>query len=480
MDLSMSRYNVTASCAASLCGALLLVSSFASSAEAQPYTHALRIDAAVGLILSDPHRDLYGTGGGVGLGYEYRLHDYIGIDAHFSSFWFASDNPNVTFGSYYAPSAGVRVHPIPSLGVADIYLGGRAALAITGGEVRLGVEAELGVDFRLSSRVRLGPYARYTHIFQPDENALGAPDGKYLAIGFEVGFVFGADDPDADDDGDGVRNGDDECRGEQEDQDGFEDHDGCPELDNDADGFEDRVDACPLAPEDVDEFQDTDGCPEADNDNDGILDAADRCPNQPEDMDGDEDEDGCPENAADEDGDGIPDETDQCVSVPEDLDGFEDTDGCPDLDNDGDEIPDATDECPTAPGTAQNNGCPVSVRVAPGGIQILMRIEFRTDRARIMRRSEPTLREVVSVLEANPQIRHLQIAGHTDNRATPESNQQLSEARAESVKTWLVEHGIEAARLRAVGFGESRPLLSGDSDIAHRANRRVEFVIMPE
>ncbi|MFT5357715.1 MAG: outer membrane protein OmpA-like peptidoglycan-associated protein [Polyangiales bacterium] len=479
----MSRYNAerqTMNRAASICGALLVASTlFASTVEAQPYNHAVRIDGAVGIILSDPHTELFGTGGGLGLGYEYRIHDYIGIDAHFSSFWFASDNPNVTFASYYAPSAGVRVHPIPSLGVADIYAGGRAALAITGGEVRLGVEAELGVDFRLTSRFRLGPYARYTHIFQPDDNVLGAPDGQYLAVGFEVSVVFGAEDPDDDDDGDGVRNGDDDCPNQDEDMDGFEDHDGCPELDNDGDGFEDRVDSCPLAPEDVDQFQDTDGCPEADNDNDGILDGVDACPNQPEDMDGEEDEDGCPENAEDEDGDGVPDDTDECVAEAEDLDGFEDANGCPDPDNDQDGIPDTTDECPTAPGTAENRGCPVSVRMAPGGIQILMRIEFRTDQARLMRRSEAVLREVASVLEANPQIQHLQIAGHTDNRATPESNQALSEARAESVKAWLVENGVDAARLRAVGFGEARPLLSGDTEIAHRTNRRVEFVIMP-
>ena len=479
MDLSMNRLAIKRGVL--LFAALILAStSTAGTASAQPYTHALRIDAAVGIVLSDPHRDLYGTGGGLGLGYEYRMHDYIGIDAHLAAFWFPSDNPNVTFASYYAPSAGVRVHPIPSLGIADIYAGGRAALAITGGEVRLGVEAELGVDFRLSSTFRLGPYARYTHIFQPDANELGAPDGQYLAVGFEVSVVFGAEDPDDDDDGDGVRNGDDDCPTQQEDQDDFEDHDGCPELDNDGDGFEDRVDSCPLAPEDVDGFQDTDGCPEADNDNDGILDADDRCPNQPEDMDGEEDEDGCPEIADDQDGDGIPDDTDQCVAEPEDFDGFEDTDGCPELDNDADGIPDATDECPTAPGTAENRGCPVSVRMAPGGIQILMRIEFRTDRARIMRRSESVLREVVSVLEANPQIRHLEIAGHTDSRATPELNQGLSEARAEAVKAWLIEHGIDAGRLRTVGFGETRPLLSGDSEIAHRANRRVEFVIRPD
>ncbi len=71
----------------------------------------------------------------------------------------------------------------------------------------------------------------------------------------------------------------------------------------------------------------------------------------------------------------------------------------------------------------------------------------------------------------------LEIAGHTDDVGTAEANQTLSEARAKSVMEYLVAHGVSASRLKAVGYGKSRPLSKLRSEEARARNRRVEMVI---
>lgn len=67
------------------------------------------------------------------------------------------------------------------------------------------------------------------------------------------------------------------------------------------------------------------------------------------------------------------------------------------------------------------------------------------------------------------------VEGHTDNRGTDADNLRLSQRRAESVVLALRDRGVSDRQLRAEGFGESRPLRSGDSAAALAANRRIEF-----
>ncbi|HJL21423.1 MAG TPA: OmpA family protein, partial [Polyangiaceae bacterium LLY-WYZ-15_(1-7)] len=427
---------------------LVLGVAFTGEARAQVPTHTVRAELGLSFTLSDPHRDLYGLGGGGGLGYEYRLHDYVGLEGHFGAYFFASDADAVDFGSVYALSVGARIHPLPELELVDLYGSVRAAFAITGEEPRPGLEIDLGAEFRITDAIRVGPFVRYAHVFQPNGDNLGPHDGQYLVIGVTGAMAFGMEEePPPDTDGDGILDEADGCPSEPEDVDEFEDADGCPDPDNDGDGVLDEADACAMEAEDADGYQDGDGCPDPDNDRDGIADEADECPDEAEDMDGDRDEDGCPEEPADADSDGVIDAEDQCVNEPEDRDRFEDEDGCPDPDNDQDGVPDETDECPTAPGEAEANGCPVAVRVEEGRIQILQRIQFRTNSARLRRSAAPILVEVASVLAANPQIRKVRVEGHTDNRASRERNQVLSEERAQAVLEWLVERGIERERL---------------------------------
>jgi outer membrane protein OmpA-like peptidoglycan-associated protein len=238
------------------------------------------------------------------------------------------------------------------------------------------------------------------------------------------------------------------------------------------------ADTDPGAPGKRFKFEDHGG----DRDHDKIPDDIDLCPDEPEDGKPPNPDDGCPA-LPDRDGDGIPDNVDKCPDQPEDFDGIQDADGCPEDDADKDGIPDAQDACPKEPGDAdpdpKKNGCPKFIRRISGSteIQILKVIEFATGRAQILPKSFPILDEVVRLLKVNPEIKVLGIEGHTDNRGSDKLNEKLSDDRAHSVMKYLSEHGIEAGRLTAQGFGPKRPIADNNTNDGRQRNRRVEFHI---
>ena len=251
--------------------------------------------------------------------------------------------------------------------------------------------------------------------------------------------------------------------------------------DRDGDGIPDDIDLCPDDPEDRDGFEDEDGCPDPDNDHDGILDVDDRCPNEPETKNGFQDEDGCPDEVIlDRDGDGIPDKDDKCPDDPEDKDGYQDADGCPDLDNDGDGVLDVDDLCPMQPGPQDNAGCPESIAAKKigGKIYTMKPIFFETDKDTIKAESFPTLDAVASLMKSQPQLEQVEIQAHADERSSDAHNMDLTERRAHSVMRYLIEHGVEPDRLRARGFGETRPKCREHTESCWAQNRRVDFVIL--
>jgi outer membrane protein OmpA-like peptidoglycan-associated protein len=79
-----------------------------------------------------------------------------------------------------------------------------------------------------------------------------------------------------------------------------------------------------------------------------------------------------------------------------------------------------------------------------------------------------------------PELKHLSIEGHTDAQGQAERNLDLSQRRANSVKTWLVAHGVDDARLDAKGFGQTKPIADNRTSQGRAQNRRVEFVIVPD
>lgn len=111
-------------------------------------------------------------------------------------------------------------------------------------------------------------------------------------------------------------------------------------------------------------------------------------------------------------------------------------------------------------------------------IALRRQISFATGSEEILPNSEPLLLEVADVLIRNPDLELVEIQGHTDNRGDRALNMRLSQQRAESVKRWLTQHGVEQDRLTARGYGPSRPLAPNITQQNRARNRRVQFRIV--
>ena len=82
-----------------------------------------------------------------------------------------------------------------------------------------------------------------------------------------------------------------------------------------------------------------------------------------------------------------------------------------------------------------------------------------------------------ALLTQDPGAR-IEIHGHTDSDGDSETNQILSQQRAEAVLSALVARGIDPARLAAIGFGESQPIAPNVTDDGRATNRRIEFIVL--
>lgn len=244
---------------------------------------------------------------------------------------------------------------------------------------------------------------------------------------------------------------------------------GCP--DRDMDSIPDIDDKCP----DIKGLAKFAGCP--DTDNDGITDAEDRCPVDS----GLVAFQGCP----DFDGDSIPDLEDSCATEKGPIDFH----GCPDTD--GDLIINKLDSCPFAKGPATNNGCPVieKVEIKPEPIKniptkeeqeiinkVFKNLEFETGKSVIRKSSYESLDELVNLLQRKPAYKLL-VEGHTDNVGAASYNMKLSKNRAEAVKKYITDKGIDGVRITAIGYGLTKPVVSNKTAEGRQRNRRVEFTI---
>ena len=105
-------------------------------------------------------------------------------------------------------------------------------------------------------------------------------------------------------------------------------------------------------------------------------------------------------------------------------------------------------------------------------------VGFESNSDALTATSKVVLDEVVGVLQADPDIR-VAIHAHTDSQGSDAYNLWLSKRRAQSVKQYLVDHGIAVDRLHSEGFGESRPIATNDTPQGRAANRRVELWAQP-
>lgn len=112
-----------------------------------------------------------------------------------------------------------------------------------------------------------------------------------------------------------------------------------------------------------------------------------------------------------------------------------------------------------------------------GKTVVLEGVNFQTGKATLTKDSEVTLEKAFIALVANPDVKVL-IAGHTDITGSRQTNQRLSEQRAEAVKTWLVRKGIPASRLTTVGKGPDEPIDDNGTVEGRARNRRIEFRVL--
>jgi outer membrane protein OmpA-like peptidoglycan-associated protein len=351
-----------------------------------------------------------------------------------------------------------------------------------------------GLAFTLAGDFGVSEYDRalaQTSITENGQTVLHQANPLYNAY-FGLSWTLPAAPKDGD--GDGIVGKADLCPKQAEDKDGFKDDDGCPDYDNDNDGVVDPLDTCPDVAgaaamagcpdsdrdsiadyldkcvnqaEDRDGFQDVDGCPDGDNDNDGVADSLDKCAT----VAGVAANNGCPD--ADADGDGSVDRLDKCIDQAEDQDGFKDDDGCPEADNDGDGILDSLDKCPNNPGVAETQGCPKTKEITRGAL-ILKGVTFESAKAVLKPSSGIALDEMALSLREWPEVM-LEIQGHTDNIGDPAFNQTLSQQRADAVRQYLIEKGIDPARLTAKGYGQDKPIADNKTSAGRAQNRRVEI-----
>ena len=139
-------------------------------------------------------------------------------------------------------------------------------------------------------------------------------------------------------------------------------------------------------------------------------------------------------------------------------------------DTDGDGVVDRRDECADTPAGVEvlGNGCE---RIKLEGVS------FALDSARLRSKARSALERQLEVLSRSPDVR-VEVAGHTDDQGATEYNRQLSLRRAQSVRAFFVDHGIDADRLQVKGYGESQPVASNDSAEGRERNRRVELRVL--
>lgn len=308
-----------------------------------------------------------------------------------------------------------------------------------------------GVTFWFSENVGLELTTKYKKSYgeRVDEN--GTPDApSFFQHTAGLVFKFGGTDTDKD----GIYDKEDACPEVA----GLKQFNGCP--DTDGDGIVDGSDACP----EVAGLAALNGCPDADGD--GVTDANDACPQ----VAGLASLKGCP----DADKDGVADKDDKCPSVA----GPKENAGCPWPDTDNDGVADKDDECPEVAGPASNKGCPEVTAADLDKVSADAKmIYFHSGKSTFRSEDVPVKIESISTLLKQYPTAKFSIEGHTDSDGSDAFNQKLSQERADVVRNALIERGMKAENLSAVGYGESKPVATNKTAAGKAKNRRTEVVL---
>jgi OmpA-OmpF porin, OOP family len=142
-------------------------------------------------------------------------------------------------------------------------------------------------------------------------------------------------------------------------------------------------------------------------------------------------------------------------------------------DDDGDGVVNEKDKCPNTPPNTRvdGDGCPIPKVVRLEGVT------FEFNKTRLRPDSQTILNWVVGIMQKYPDMQ-VELAGYTDSIGSAAYNLKLSQRRAESVKEYLLEKGIDAARVQAKGYGKENPVATNKTDEGRERNRRVELHIL--
>ncbi len=235
--------------------------------------------------------------------------------------------------------------------------------------------------------------------------------------------------------------------------------------DSEQDGIPDDKDKCPY--NEIGAKVDRDGCP-IDADYDGVADDVDHCPNNDRAAAGHVDIYGCP---VDSDFDGIPDYLDKCAhnAVGASVDSL----GCP-IDSDKDGVPDGLDDCPNSLyGVAvDRNGC---IDIALINKPLVLNVIYTSGSTEVDPDTRDKLRKLAGLLNFVSDVK-IEVNGYTDDIGTPLANRSLSEKRAKRVSEYLISYGVDPARIRVFGKGESNFIGSNLTAEGRAKNRRIEIV----
>lgn len=214
--------------------------------------------------------------------------------------------------------------------------------------------------------------------------------------------------------------------------------------------------------------------PPADSDNDGVIDPLDKCPGTPAGVK--VDGNGCP---IDTDKDSVADYLDKCPDTPAGV--VVDGNGCP-VDTDKDGVADYLDKCPdTLAGVVVDaKGCAVEAAKKFCDKPSVIAIAFDSNKADVKAQYHDELDKIGSFLKEFPSSKG-SIEGHTDAAGSKQANQKLSQARAESVRAYIInKFGIDGSRVVAKGHGSSNPVASNKTAAGKAKNRRIEAVFTCE
>lgn len=139
-------------------------------------------------------------------------------------------------------------------------------------------------------------------------------------------------------------------------------------------------------------------------------------------------------------------------------------------DTDGDGVPDDQDNCPEVKGSADNDGCPEE-KSKPFNYR---NIQFEFNSSVLKTESYDILERISQQMKKNSSNSY-QLSGNSSAEGTEKRNMMLSVDRANAVKAYLVNNGLEGSRLKTMGLGESNPIADNTTEAGRTKNRRVEI-----